>query len=159
MCGIYVSANHSGGRIIANGTASAPLVFTSAQATPTPGDWAGITVNSDSMTADFGATSFAYGTFSYATATTFGSTPGSSELYFDGFAACLPSGGGPGTAGPPVTHCAFTNLRRLRRRRARPAQRGYDLRRWHDRDQREHLHARIREYGRRLHADQLLRRL
>ena len=109
MCGIYVSGNHSGGRIVANGTASASLVFTSAQASPTPGDWAGITVNSDPMTADFGATSFAYCTFAYATATTFGSPSGSSELFFDGFAACLPSGGGPGTAGPSVTHCAFTN--------------------------------------------------
>jgi hypothetical protein len=108
-CGIYVSENHSGGRIIANGTASAPVVFTSAQTTPASGDWAGITVNSDAMTADFGATSFAYSTFSYAAASTFGTPPGSSELFFDGFAACLPSGGGPGTAGPPVTNCTFTN--------------------------------------------------
>jgi hypothetical protein len=103
-CGIYVSQNHSGGQLIANGTASAPIVFTSAQATPAPGDWAGITISSD--TAAFGTTSFAYCTFSYATATT---SAGSSELFFDGFAACLPGGGGPGTAGPPVTHCAFTN--------------------------------------------------
>ncbi len=108
LCGVYVSGNHSGGRIIANGTASAPLVFTSAQASPAPGDWAGITVTSDPMTSDFGATSFAYCTFAYAAAATFASA-GSSALFFDGFAACLPSGGGPGTAGPPVTHCAFTN--------------------------------------------------
>lgn len=106
-CGIYVSQNHSGGQIVANGTASAPIVFTSVQATPAPGDWAGITVSSD--TTDFGTTSFAYCTLSYAAATTYGAPPGSSELYFDGFAACLPSGGGPGTAGPQVTNCAFTN--------------------------------------------------
>jgi len=104
-CGIYVSQNESGGQIIANGTASAPIVFTSSQATPTPGDWAGITVNSDTM--DFGTTSFSYCTFSYASAATYAS--GSSELFFDAFPACLPAGGGPGSDGPPVTHCAFTN--------------------------------------------------
>ena len=49
-------------------------------------------------------------------------------------------------------------LRRLRHRRARPAQRGHYLWRGHDRDQRKHLHARFREYGRRVHADELLRR-
>ena len=108
-CGIYVSTNTSGGRLIANGTATAPIVFTSAQPTPAPGDWTGITVNSDAMTADFGATSFAYCTFSYAAGATYGAPPGSSELYFDGFAACLPAGGGPGTAGPPITNCTFTN--------------------------------------------------
>jgi hypothetical protein len=107
-CGIYVSTNMDGGRIIANGTASAPIMFTSAQAMPATGDWTGITVNADS-TADFGTTTFAYCTFSYGAATTFGAPPGSSELYFDGFAACLPAGAGPGTAGPPVTNCTFTN--------------------------------------------------
>jgi hypothetical protein len=108
-CGIYVSTNHPGGRIVANGTGSAAIAFTSAQATPAVGDWAGITVNSDAATADFGATSFAYCSFAYAAATTYGAPPGSSEVYFDGFASCIPGGGGPGTAGPPVTYCAFTN--------------------------------------------------
>jgi hypothetical protein len=107
-CGIYVSTNMEGGRIIANGSGAAPIVFTSAQTTPAPGDWAGITVNADS-TAAFGTTSFAYCTFSYAVAATYGAPPGSSELYFDGNPACLPAGEGPGTAGPPVTNCTFTN--------------------------------------------------
>lgn len=106
-CGIYVSQNHSGGQIIANASVSSPIVFTSAQATPAAGDWAGITVSSD--TADFGSTSFAYCTLSYAAGTTYGAPPGSSELFFNANPACLPSGGGPGTAGPPVTNCAFTN--------------------------------------------------
>ncbi len=106
-CGIYVSQNHSGGQIIANASVSAPIVFTSAQTTPAPGDWAGITVSSD--TTDFGATSFAYCTFSYASASTYGAPPGSSELFFNGNPACLPGGGGSGTAGPPVTRCTFTN--------------------------------------------------
>ena len=62
-----------------------------------------------SDTADFGSTSFAYCTLSYAAGTTYGAPPGSSELFFNANPACLPSGGGPGTAGPPVTNCAFTN--------------------------------------------------
>jgi len=107
-CGIYVSQNQAGGRFIANGTASAPIVFTSAQAMAAPGDWSGVTVSADPPGADFGTTSFAYCTFSYAAAATYGAPAGSSELYFDGFAACLPSGG-PDTAGPPVTNCTFTN--------------------------------------------------
>ena len=102
-----MSQNHSGGQIIANASVSAPIVFTSAQTTPAPGDWAGITVSSD--TTDFGATSFAYCTFSYAAASTYGAPPGSSELFFNGNPACLPGGGGSGTAGPPVTNCTFTN--------------------------------------------------
>jgi hypothetical protein len=107
-CGIYVSQNHSGGRLIANGTASAPIVFTSAQASPAPGDWAGVAVASDPASADFGTTSFAYCKFQFASGTSPG---GTSELYFDGFPACLPGGGGPGTAGPPVTNSSFTNYR------------------------------------------------
>ena len=86
---------------------STPIVFTSAQVAPAPGDWAGITVSSDAT--DFGTTSFAYCTFSYASASTYGAPPGSSELFFNGNPACLPGGGGSGTAGPPVTHCNFTN--------------------------------------------------
>jgi hypothetical protein len=102
-CGIYVSGNQSGGRIVANGTASAGVVFTSAQATPAEGDWAGITVSADPPpTASFGATSFAYCTFSYA------GTPTASELYFDGFPTCG-SAIGSGTDGPPVDNCTFAN--------------------------------------------------
>jgi hypothetical protein len=105
-CGIYVSQNQSGGQIIANGTATAPIAFTSAQATPAPGDWSGITVSSD--TTNFGTTSFTYCTFGYGAAATPGTPAGTSELFFDGFPACA-SGGGPGTQGPSVTHCTFTD--------------------------------------------------
>jgi hypothetical protein len=102
-CGIYVSQNQAGGRIVANGTASAGIVFTSGQATPAQGDWAGITVSADPpSTASFGTTSFAYCTFSYA------GTPTTSELYFNGFPTCG-SGIGSGTEGPPVDNCTFAN--------------------------------------------------
>jgi hypothetical protein len=101
-CGLYVSQNHSGGRILATGTASAPIVFTSAQATPVPGDWAGITVSADPPTADFGTTSFAYCTISYAGEMT------TSEVFFDGAPTCG-SAIGDGTDGPSVNNCAFTN--------------------------------------------------
>ena len=62
-------------------------------------------MNSDP--AAFGTTSFAYCTFSYASAATYASPPGSTELFFDGFASCC--AGGPATNGPPVSHCTFNN--------------------------------------------------
>lgn len=100
-CGIYVSQNVAGGRLIANGTA-----FTSAEGSAaTPGDWTGIAVSADPS--GFGTTSFANCSFAYAVGATSGTSPGTSELYFDGFAAC--GTGGPGTVGPPVTNCTFTD--------------------------------------------------
>ncbi len=41
--------NESGGRLVAAGTAEAPIVFTSASASPTPGDWAGIQLKRETL--------------------------------------------------------------------------------------------------------------
>jgi hypothetical protein len=109
-CGLFIETNSPGpitigGRLIANGTALAGIVFTSAQSTPQPGDWAGIEVDSDP--GGFGTTSLTYCTVSYAANPSTGYADGA-ELYLNGFAAT------PGTCasypqGPPVTNCTFSN--------------------------------------------------
>jgi hypothetical protein len=112
-CGLVIETNAPGpvtigGRLIANGTASAEIVFTSAQSPPQVGDWAGIEIDADPASAGgFGMTSLSFCTLSYAV------NPGSgyaneAELYLNGFAAT------PGTCvtfpqGPPVTNCTFTH--------------------------------------------------
>jgi len=111
-CGLVIQTNAPGpvtigGRLIANGTALAGIVFTSAQSTPLPGDWAGIEIDGDPAAAGaFGTTSLSYCTVSYA------ANPGSAyadgaELFMNGAAAT------PGTCatfpqGPSVTHCTFS---------------------------------------------------
>jgi len=112
-CGLVIQTNAPGpvtigGRLIANGTSMAEIVFTSAQASPQPGDWGGIEIDSDPAAAGaFGTTSLSYCTISYA------ANPGSAyadsaELFMNGAAAT------PGTCasfpqGPSVTHCTFSH--------------------------------------------------
>jgi hypothetical protein len=111
-CALVIETNAPGpvtigGRLIANGTALAPIVFTSAQATPQPGDWGGIEIDSDPAAAGaFGTTSLAYCTISY------GANQGSA--YADGAALFMNGAAAtPGTClgppqGPSVTHCTFS---------------------------------------------------
>jgi hypothetical protein len=112
-CGLVIQTNAPGpvtigGRLIANGTASAEIVFTSAQSPPQPGDWAGIEIDADPASAGvFGTTSLSYCTLSYA-ANTASAYADQTELFLDGFAAT------PGTCatfpqGPPVTNCTFAH--------------------------------------------------
>jgi hypothetical protein len=49
----------TGGRILAQGTAAQPIVFTSAQASPTGGDWSGIRLNASNSIFDY--VQFLYG--------------------------------------------------------------------------------------------------
>ncbi len=112
-CGLVIQTNAPGpvtigGRLIANGTTSAQIVFTSAQATPAPGDWGGIEIDSDPAAAGaFGTTSLSYCTISYA------ANPGSA--YADGAALFMNGAAAtPGTCatfpqGPSVTHCTFSH--------------------------------------------------
>ena len=112
-CGLVIQTNAPGpvtigGRLIANGTASAGIVFTSAQSTPQPGDWAGLEIDADPASAGaFGTTSLSYCTVSYA-ANPASANADQAELFLNGAAAT------PGTCasfpqGPPVTNCTFAH--------------------------------------------------
>ena len=112
-CGLVVQTNAPGpvtigGRLIANGTGSAGIVFTSAQSTPQPGDWAGLEIDADPASAGaFGTTSLSYCTVSYA-ANPDSANADQAELFLNGAAAT------PGTCasfpqGPPVTNCTFAH--------------------------------------------------
>lgn len=112
-CGLVIQTNAPGpvtvgGRLIANGTSSAGIVFTSAQPTPQPGDWAGIEIDGDPASAGaFGMTSLSYCTVSYA-ANQGSASADQAELLLNGAAAT------PGTCasypqGPSVTHCTFSH--------------------------------------------------
>jgi hypothetical protein len=104
------------GELVADGTASNPIVFRSIDANPSYAAWQGFLFTAASQNALQG-TSMAYCDIEDATGFTVGIGPGSSsgEITIDGSCATpVPCGGDTqpwdgGAAWPSITHCSFTN--------------------------------------------------
>ena len=99
-CGIYVDFNNVGqGFLVAAGTSTAPIVFASAKATPSIGDWNGIVFGHSAVGQS--ASQLAYCTISYADASCSAIDP-NAAVWVDMYL-------GTNQQGPSIQNCAFDN--------------------------------------------------